>query len=136
MSENELRDKLGRDPSDMELADHTSLSHKRIEYIRRAQPGLAEGTLAPEGEAEESTGIGPAVVGPTNDAWLRFVYLDLNPIDQVIMEHSVGLGGKPILPKQSIAAKLGLSPGAISQRAAKIQMLINKRDELGSTGLF
>lgn len=135
-SENELRDKLGRDPSDMELADHTSLSRKRIEYIRRAQPGLSEGALAPEGESEEGTGIGPGVVGQSNDTWLNFVYLDLSPVDQVIMENSMGLHGKPKLPKQTIAAKLRLSPGAISQRAAKIQALIDKRDELGGTGLF
>jgi len=133
MSENELRDKLGRDPSDMELADHTSLSRKRIEYIRKAQPGLAEGALAPEGEADEGQGIGPGVVGPENNTWVNFIYHDLSPVDQVIMEHTLGLHGKPVLPKQHIAAKLRLSPGAISQRAAKIQEKLDRKDELGVT---
>lgn len=131
MSENELRDKLGREPSDMELADHTSLSRRRIEYIRKAQPGLAEGAMAPEGEADEGQGIGPGVVGPENDTWVNFVYHDLSPVDQVIMEHTLGLHGKPVLPKQHIAAKLRLSAGAISQRAAKIQEKIDRKDELG-----
>ena len=133
MSENELRDKFGRDPSDVELADHTGLSHKRITYIRKAQPGLAEGALAPEGESEEGQGIGPGVIGPQDDTWVNFVYHDLSPVDQVIMEHSLGMHGKQVLPKQMIAAKLRLSPGAISQRAAKIQEKLNKKEELGVT---
>lgn len=133
MSENELRDKIGRDPSDMELADHTGLSRKRIGYIRKAQPGLSEGALAPEGEADEGQGIGPGVVGPQTDTWMDFVYHDLSPVDQVIMEHTIGLHGKQVLPKQRIAAKLNLSPGAISQRAAKIQEKLNRKEELGVT---
>lgn len=133
LAENELGDKLSREPSTMELADHTGLSHKRIEYIRKAQPGLSEGALAPEGEAEEGQGIGPAITSPESQAWVNFVYHDLNPVDQIIMEHSLGLHGKQILPKQLIAAKLKLSPGAISQRAAKIQEKINKKDELRLT---
>jgi DNA-binding NarL/FixJ family response regulator len=49
------------------------------------------------------------------------------------MEHTVGLHGKKVLPKQGIAAKLNLSPGAISQRAAKIQEKLNRKEELGVT---
>jgi DNA-directed RNA polymerase specialized sigma subunit len=130
MGENELEDQLGRTPSDQELSEHLMLSRKRIRYIRNAQPGLSEGALMPEGDSGESSGIGPAVAGRQSDTWHDFVYQDLDPIDQVIMEHTTGLHNRPVLSKQQIAAKLKLSPGAISQRAAKIQEKLDKKDEL------
>lgn len=131
-SENELRDQLGREASIGELADHTGLSKRRIAYVRKAQPGLPEGMLAPEGEAgEEQAALGPAVqTADTERIWHDYVYHDLTPVDQIIMEHTLGLYGKPILPKKEIASKLGISPGAVTQRAAKIQEKIDKREEL------
>jgi hypothetical protein len=38
-----------------------------------------------------------------------------------------------VLPKKLIARKLGISPGAVSQRSARIQKLIDRRDELPAT---
>lgn len=130
-AENKLRDKLGRDPSDAELADHTGLSRKRLGYIRMAKPGYAEGSLFNQGEDGGVEQAAPAVQSTNHDAWYDFVYHDLHPIDQLIMEHSLGLHGKPILPKQVIAYKLRLSPGAVSQRAAKIQAQLDKQEDLG-----
>lgn len=43
----------------------------------------------------------------------------------------MGLHGKPILQNQAIAAKLGISPGAVSQRKARIQAKLDMREELG-----
>lgn len=133
-AENELRDKFGRSPSMAELADHTGLSKKRIMYVRRAQPGLPEGMLSSEGEAgEEQTALGPAVQTPESERiWHEYVYHDLQPTDQLIMEHTLGLFGRPILPKKAIAAKLRISPGAVTQRAEKIQALVDKREELST----
>jgi DNA-directed RNA polymerase specialized sigma subunit len=131
VAEAELRDIYGRDPSDMELADHTGLSRKRITYIRKALPGISEGSISGVPTEEDQINIGPAVHSPADQAWYDFVYHDLHPVDQVIMEHTLGLHGKQILSKQQIANKLRLSPGAISQRASKIQDKLNKREELG-----
>ena len=85
-----LRDTLGREPSDAELADHTGLSLKRISYAR-----------------------------------------GLRPISQSILEHTAGLHGRPILSNQELAAKLRLSPGAVSQRKAKIQEKIEMAPSAG-----
>ncbi len=132
-AENELKDTLGRDPSVAELADRTGLSKRRIGYVRKAQPGMAEGSLAPVGEpGEEQAQLGPAVQSASGEeAWQNFVYHDLGPMDQLIMEHTLGLYGKPILPKKEIARKAGITPGAVSQRAAKIQAQLNRQEELG-----
>jgi DNA-directed RNA polymerase specialized sigma subunit len=127
----ELHDRLGREPSDAELADHTGLSLKRLTHIRRARPGFAESQLVSRHEDSETT-FNPAVTDTGDDTWVNFVYHDLQPTDQLILEHILGLHGKRVLSKQQIAAKLKLSPGAISQRAAKIQMMLDKRDELGT----
>jgi len=130
-AENELKDRLGRDPSDSELADHTGLSRKRIGYVRQIRPIYAEGQFNTVTDDEDQAPTGPSVVSPArNDTWADFVYHDLHPIDQLIMEHSLGLHGKPILSKKDIAKKLRLSPGAVSQRAAKIQEKLDRKEEL------
>lgn len=130
--ETDLRDELGRDPSIAELADRSNLSKRRITYIRKAQPGMAEGMLATDGEVgEEQASVGPAVQQADADrAWHEYVYHDLDPVNQVIMEHTLGMYGKPVLPKKRIAQMLKISPGAVTQRAAKIQELIDRREEL------
>jgi DNA-directed RNA polymerase specialized sigma subunit len=134
-AENELRDRLSRDPSDLELADHTGLSRKRIGYLRLMKPSFAEGKLM-EVDEEGSGMSDPSVRQISNNeglrAWHEFVYHDLDPIDQQIMEHTLGLHNKRVLSNQEVAKKLKLSPGAISQRKARIQ---SKLDMSADTGL-
>ncbi len=127
-SEAELRDRLGRIPSVSELADETGLSLRRLGHVTRSRPVTAEGSLMSAGEGGPEQ-FNPSVTG-SPAGWHEFVYHDLGPIDQVVMEHTLGLHGRPILPKQVIARKLGVSPGAVSQRAARIQALLDRRDEL------
>jgi DNA-directed RNA polymerase specialized sigma subunit len=129
-SENELRDTLGRDPSEAEVSDHVSLSPKRLAYIRNARNAYSEGSFNRNtGEGEDY--YSPSVQDKSNvQQWHEFVYHDLAPIDQVIMEHTLGLHGKQVLPNQDVARKLNISPGAVSQRKAKIQQKLDMRDEL------
>jgi hypothetical protein len=86
-------------------------------------------STANEEGGEES--FSPAVASTDDEHWTNFVVGGLHPIDQRIAEHVLGLHGQPILQKKDIARKLGLSPGSISQRAARIQQLLDKRDEVG-----
>ena len=129
-AENELQDKLGRAPSDSELSDHMSMSLKRIAHIRKAKPSYSEGSFTRPGEDGGEDMYTPAVVDRTGAReWHEFVYHDLNPTYQLIMEHTLGLHGKPVLPNQVIAKRLGVSPGAVSQRKARLQEKLNLRDE-------
>lgn len=132
---NELLDRLGREPSTGELAAHTGLSLKRLAHIRKARGSLAEGQVTGTNEEGEETGDMPNTVLPTakNNIWERFIYEDLPARDQFIMEHVLGLHGKQRLPKGEIAKRLGISAGAVSQRAAKIQSLLDRREELGGS---
>jgi DNA-directed RNA polymerase specialized sigma subunit len=134
-SEAELRDRLGRDPSDLELADHAGISRGRIRYIRGYRPGLAEGQVAAAGTAEgDDGGYEPAVVqaDPVRQH-AEFLYHDLDPTDQVILEYTLGLNGAPVLPGNMVAARVGLSAGAVSQRKARIDQRMR---ELAATGVL
>lgn len=125
-----LTDQLGREPSDRELADHTGLSMKRIGHVRTFQ-----GTETAESQLVDPEGgvFYPGTEQPDPDRILiEYVHHDLDPVDQKILEWSTGLYGKDQLQKQEIANRLGLSPGAVSQRAAKIA---KRLAELKSAGV-
>ena len=126
-TENALREDLGREPSTQELADKAGMSLKRIAKLRAYQQPVNSGFFEDRGGEEMS--YLPAVQH-SNRAWVEAVYGDLSPIDQLIMEHTLGLHGRPVLSNQKVAARLQLSPGAISQRKAKIQQLLNQEDAL------
>lgn len=129
-AENRLRDWLGRDPTDDELADETGLSFKRLAYVRKAQGGMPEGALEQvSGDGDDL--LSPAVVSTDDDAWVSFVHGSLAPQDRLILEWSLGLNGKKRLPSVEIARKLGVTPAAISQRKARIQAIMNQRESLG-----
>lgn len=125
----ELTDKLGREPSDGELAEHAGVSLKRLAHVRQAKGSLAEGQMV--NTTEDPGGSADVAVAPRGrETYLRFIYGDLSPTDQFIMERSLGLHGHSILPKGEIARKLGISAGAVSQRAAKIQAILDKHENM------
>lgn len=110
----DMRDELGREPSDAELADRVGISLDRLKRARQV-PGVLAGSQA--------EGSGVELDAPDQKAWnlwLQGIYHDSDPIDQVILEHSFGMHGKPILPAKDIAAKLNRSGGAISLRKARL----------------
>jgi DNA-directed RNA polymerase specialized sigma subunit len=119
-----LRDKLGRDASDQELSDAAGLPVRRLAHVRafergeRAESGLvdSEGAL---------TYPGTSKIDP-DQILLEYVHHDLTPVDQQILEWRTGLNGKEQLTNNEIARRLNLTPGAISQRAARIAGRINE----------
>lgn len=110
----DMRDELGRDPSDAELAGRVGIPIERVRRARTVPGVLSEGQVSAP----------LALTSPDAaawDKWVHGVYLDQAPIDQLIMEHSLGLNGKPVLPGEEVARMVGLSPGSISQRKARLQ---------------
>lgn len=133
-NENELRDSLGREPTDDEIADNTGLSVKRIRRIRAFNQPVAEGTTTQEVPEEAYGGdVASTIPGAHRaaDAWFDFVYGDLSPTDKLIADLTMGRNGKRRTSTQDIARRLNITPGAVSQRAAKIQALLDKRHEYG-----
>jgi DNA-directed RNA polymerase specialized sigma subunit len=131
-AENELRDSLSRDPTDDEIADATGLSTRRIKKIRGFNQPIAEGmTALQSGNSEDAANTDLASTLPNynkhTDAWLDFVYGDLSPTDKLVMDMTLGRNGRRKTATQDIARRLNISPGAVSQRAAKIQTMIDAR---------
>ena len=117
-AESRLNEELGREPSDVELAEHMGLSTKRIAHVRSYSKGvLAESQMrSPEGELQL-----PASEHVTaDDVWVEYVHHDLDAKDKKIMEWKTGYNGHAILSTNEIAKRLKMSPSAVSQRAAKI----------------
>ena len=114
-------DKFRRDPTDHELADETGLSSRRIAHVR----GFARGDMSESGLKESDEGemsiMYPGVSRPDPaQIWLEYVHHDASPIDRQILEWKTGYNGQKVLSTTDIAKRLGLTPGAISQRSAKI----------------
>lgn len=125
--ERELQDELGRAPSALELADRVHINPRRQAYVRGYNPGYAEGQIdamtAAGGEGPEA----PAVEQEdAAHARASLIYHDLDGVDQVILEHGIGLHGRPRLPVGEIARRVNRTPGAVSQRAAKIQKMLDE----------
>ena len=119
-SERALTDELGREPSDMELADYSGFSPQRIAHVRKfIRKRYAESQMrTPEGAPTQ-----PATeeVSP-EDIWFEFVHHDLDSIDKKILEWKTGMFDKKVLSTNEIASRLKISASAVSQRAAKIAL--------------
>lgn len=123
----ELADELGREPSMAEISDHTGISPKRINYVHKFRYPMAESTFSGMSE-DENESFSPAVQQQQTNSWHEFVYSDLDPTNQKIMEWTLGLHGSKPLSNQDIARKLRMTPGAVSQRKAKIQSILSQEE--------
>lgn len=121
----ELEARMGRTPSMHELAQFAKVPLKRVISVMSLGLPTAEGVFT----GEDGTPYLPETEQDSQRIWLDYVYADLNPIDQKIMEWSLGMYGQPRLSNQEIARRLNRTPGAISQRKAAIQQLINEAYE-------
>lgn len=126
----ELTDELGRSPTMSELADRTGLSTKRIVHVRSYRPAMAEGTLMGQSEQSDENAEFQPAVDHDSTAWQQAVYFDLDNVNKKIMEMTLGLDGNKPLSNQQVAVRLKLSPGAISQRKAYIQSLLDQQNTL------
>jgi len=123
-AEQALEDRLERMPSEQELSDELRISPKRLAYIRQAAVPVAAsrfGDDAPAALPQDDEG---------QRAWEEFVYGSLSGLDQSIMDHLIGRGRQKLSGKE-LARRLRITPGAVSQRASKIQQLLSSRDEYG-----
>lgn len=125
----ELWEELDREPTEEEIADRTGISvKKQMKMRRRSRRGVSEGELVGGAmEDDESADFSPAVdfVDPGQEV-IDYVYFDLDPEDQFLYRSRTGYRGAPILSNQEVARKLKISPGAVSQRANKIEKRIRE----------
>ena len=123
-AEADLTEELGREPSESEIADRTGLAIKRLRHIPGMAIPQAEGAFGVEGP--------PQVQQPNPmDDWQDYVYYDMSQTDKKIFEWRTGYNGKPTLGVSDIARKLGMSAGAVTQRANKTAIKLEEGLNLG-----
>jgi len=113
-------DRKNREPSDTELADLTGFSRKRIARLLEPNAVVNESsTLTDDSQSATMTQS-----GLSDRDYYEYVYASVGPVDQKIMEWSSGMNGKQPLSNNAIAAKLKITPAAVSQRRTRIQKLM------------
>lgn len=122
-TEQDFAERYGRDPSDLELADKMGLSAARIRKLRQ----FALPVIGSEQFGENANDPAISESSPLN-AWMDYVYYDLDPVSRKIMEWKTGRFGAPKLPNAQIARRLRMTPSAVTQRLAKIQARIDEFD--------
>lgn len=111
----DMADELGREPSDAEMSDRLGIP---IERVARAR-GVPK-VLSSSQTGGEVGGVGK--IDPKSwETWVRAIHADSGPIDQVILERSLGMHGHEPMPAHEIAKMLGLSPAAVSLRKQRLQ---------------
>lgn len=117
----EFIDTYDREPSEMELADLTGYNIKKVRKILNGDK-ITSSSAQINPETHTSNFFESDV---TDDDYYDYVYRSVGPIDQKIMEWSSGKSGKELSNKE-IAAKLHITPAAVSQRRAKIMNLMSE----------
>ncbi len=118
--EAELTENLGREPSTTELADYSALPVAKIGRLRSYIQGAPESSL-PEDIAVSN----PFDPGARDVKIAQLLHHELPERDQKILEWTLGMYGSPVLKNEQIAARLNVTPGAITQRKSLLQ---NKLD--------
>lgn len=109
----------GRTPTDLELADTIGISPERVSKLRTTVNSVMnESQLA---DADTDNIELPAVSqSSTLDFTSEAVYNSLSKRDQMIFDWKTGKHNKPALSNQEIAARLGMTPAAVSQITGNI----------------
>jgi DNA-directed RNA polymerase specialized sigma subunit len=110
-STRELEDELGYEPDVKQVADKSGLSLRRIAKVRQiTRPMAADSQMMTE------MSDAPDFLGEA----LEYVYDGSDRMDRKIIEMTTGYGGSPILQKNQIAQRLGISPSQVTRRTARI----------------
>ena len=118
----EFIDTFDREPSDLELADATGYSLKKVNKILDGSKVTSESsTINPDSHTSTFSQS-----DLTDQDFFEYVYRSVGPIDQKIMEWSTGMHGKKPMSNIEIAKKLKVTPAAISQRRAKILAMMSE----------
>lgn len=108
---------LGRSPTAAELASSLKWSQREIGRFREEQR-TTYSTSQP---------IPPGFETSNQDQQLLdFVYHDLVDQDKLVMEHSAGYGGSPVLSAKDLTSLTGMTQGQISNSKRRIRSKIER----------
>ena len=99
-----LTDQLGREPNNAEMADELGWNIKEVDRMQSEMKGETTASNAP------FDFYGSSTRGESKDKILiDYLYNELHGPEKVILEHTIGYGGKKILNNKEIAEKLNIN---------------------------
>lgn len=108
----DLKDRLGRDPSPYELSDELGWTVAECRrFLNEDRTVLISSEPLPVGLQSMSASQGTNPNDP-----MHFVIADLPEQDRIIFEHTTGYGGAKILSGQELMGKLGITQSQLSYR--------------------
>lgn len=121
-AEEALRDSLGREPTDAELADHLGISVRRLETLRKKTQLGFESSFETAGEEGSASLPGVKREDSLDDALMELYYDSLtNDRDKYIFEYTYGFRGKRVKNIDTLAKDLNLSRTAVNAQLKKIR---------------
>lgn len=125
-----LAEKLLREPSPEELADHSGIPLAKQRRIASGplwvkSEGSAQAAMDSGGDDADASGL---AVGAKDDlAEIQdYVYHDLDDIDKMVFRYRSGYDGAEKLPNMEIAKRLNLSPSTVTYRANRLQKTLEE----------
>lgn len=116
----ELTDSLGRTPTDEELADEIGINVAKIGKLRE-KTRASVNSSAFDQVSDDSESFDPGVIQTSQVPFAsEAVYMSLNDRDKLIYDMRTGSHGSRQYSSGDIAARLGVSGAAVSQRADQI----------------
>ncbi len=117
----EFEDTYNREPSMEEMADITGFNMKKLDKLLNGQQVVSfSSTLSQDSRSSMVTSN-----DITDDDYFKYVYSSVDPINKKIMEMTKGMGKSAPMNNIQIAARLKITPAAVSQRKAKISKLLS-----------
>ena len=120
----DLSDEYGRDPTDEEIADELGMTVKRVRDVRRKAVASIPSSMFDEMSDGSDMSV-PGVVTPSRLPFAQeAVYESLDDTDRAIFDGITGSHGVRAMAAKDVAARLGVSPAAVSQHANRIGSMI------------
>ena len=113
----ELEEQLGREPTMMEISEQLAWNPNEVErYSNELRAGYSTSKPTPPGFDKYDADKGV----------VDFLYNDLHDQDKLVMEHTTGYGGKPVLGARDLEEQTGMTQGQISHAKRRIRRKIEE----------
>lgn len=116
-----LEDRLGYEPNIKQMADEL---HWNQAEVQRMNNELAGETTASSAEFD-FYGNSTQIANKDKDLF-DYLYNEVDDVDKIILEHTFGYGGKPILKNKDIAKKLNINEMFVTRAKRRLSEKIRK----------
>ena len=121
-AQEDMRERLGRDPSSDELSDELGWPVREVERFQKESRQLL---VASEPVPIGMEGFCPDQ-GTDPNHRLHYALADMQPVDQEIFRLATGYGGNPVTPNPGIMKKLNIKQSQLSYRKRVIANKLGK----------